>query len=192
MPSSHYAMGSPSESATATATGTVTGSTATRSLWPTRRFRRGSQQQQSVRGNVHRLQLVAFSAVGTGHSPGSSASTHHDPFELLPDERLPYHLYGQINTINTLGPAAARTRPTLLVKLGRIHIEAVVDTGASATVINETTFAQVPDKDKTRLDTYVNQLPALKSLRRACSLQVSPSTVATVSDVFAPSLWLLS
>ncbi len=45
-----------------------------------------------------------------------------------------------------------------MVKLGRIHIEALVDTGASATVINKITFAQVPDKDKIRLDTYGNQL----------------------------------
>ena len=42
-----------------------------------------------------------------------------------------------------------------MVKLGRIHIKALVDTGASATVINENTFAQVPDKDKIRLDMYV-------------------------------------
>ena len=49
-------------------------------------------------------------------------------------------------------------RPTLLVKLGRIHIEALVATGASATVINESTFSQVPDKDKVRLDTNRDQL----------------------------------
>ncbi len=42
--------------------------------------------------------------------------------------------------------------------MGRIHIEALVDTGASATVINESTFSQVPDKDKVRLDTYGDQL----------------------------------
>ncbi len=33
-----------------------------------------------------------------------------------------------------------------------------MDTGASATVINAKTFAQVPDKDKVRLDTHANQL----------------------------------
>ena len=97
VPSSHYAMGSPSESATATATGTVTGSTATRSLWPTRRFRRGPRRDNSQFGGTY-----AFSAVGTGHSPGGSASTHHDPFALLRDERRRHRLYGQINTINAL------------------------------------------------------------------------------------------
>ncbi len=49
-------------------------------------------------------------------------------------------------------------KPTLLVQLGRIHIEALVDTGASATVINKKTFSQVPDKDKVRLDIHGNQL----------------------------------
>ncbi len=76
------------------------------------------------------------------HSPGGRASTHHDPFALLCDERRHHRLNGQINTINTLGPAAARMRPTLLVQLGWIHIKALVDTGASATVTNEKTFAQ--------------------------------------------------
>ncbi len=109
-------------------------------------------------GDVRRLQLVAFSAVGTGHSPGGSASTHFHPFALLRDERRRHHLYGQINTINALGPAADRTRPTLLVQLGRTTIEALVDTGASATVINTKTFAQVADKDKVRLDTHADQL----------------------------------
>ena len=71
---------------------------------------------------------IAFSAVGTGHTPGGSASTHHDPFALLRDERRLHRLYRQINTIHALGLVAARTRPTLLVKLGRIHIKALVDT----------------------------------------------------------------
>ncbi len=117
VPSSHYAMGSPSESAATTAIGTVTSRTAARSLRSTRPIRPGPQQP--VRGDVRRLQLVTFMAVGTGHSPGGSAYTHHDPFVLLCDERRHHRLYGQINTINTLGLAAARTKPTLLVKLGR-------------------------------------------------------------------------
>ena len=104
--------------------------------------------------DARRLQRVAFLAEGTGHSPGGSAFTHHDPFALLRDNRRCHRLYGQINTINTLGPAAAQTRPTLLVQMGRIHIEVLVDTGASATFINEKTFAQVPDKDKVRLDIH--------------------------------------
>ncbi len=102
-------------------------------------------------GDVRRLQRVTFSVVGTGYNPSGSASTPHDPFALLREERRRYRLYGQINTINALEPAAARTRPTLLVQLRRIHIEVLVDTGASTTVINEKTFSQVPDKDKVRL-----------------------------------------
>ncbi len=146
---------SPARPAATTATPTVTGGATTR--WPDWHVRSGPQQQ-SARGDVRRFQHVAFLAVGTGHSPGGSASTHHDPFALLRDERRRHRLYGQINTINALGPAAARTRPTLLVQLGRTTIEALVDTGASATVINAKTFAQVPDKDKVRLDTHANQL----------------------------------
>ena len=37
-------------------------------------------------------------------------------------------------------------------------MEALVDTGGSATVINAKTFAQVADKDKVRLDTHADQL----------------------------------
>ena len=109
-------------------------------------------------GTYADFNMSPFSAVGTGHSPGGSASTHHDPFALLRDKRRLHRLYGQINTINALGLAAARTRPTLLVQLGRTTIEALVDTGASATVIKAKTFAQVADKDKVRLDTHSNQL----------------------------------
>ncbi len=157
MPSPHHALGTPSGSVATTATGTVTSRTAARSLWPAWHLCRGPKLQP-VRGDVRRLQLVAFSAVGTGHSPGGSAFTHLHPFALLRDERRHHRLYGQINTINALGPAAARTRPTLLVQLGRTYTEALVDTGASTTVINEKTFAQVPDKDKVRLDIHGNQL----------------------------------
>ncbi len=101
------------------------------------------------RGDVRRLQHVTFSTVGTGHSPGSSASTYnnHHLFALLHDERRRHRLYGQINTINTLGHEAARTRPTLLVQLGRTYTEALVYKGASATIINEKTYAQVVEED---------------------------------------------
>ncbi len=145
VPSLSHGMGPARPAAATTGTPTVTGSAAARR--PDRHVCSGPQQQ-SARGDVRRLQPVAFSAVGTWHSPGGSASTHHDPFALLRDERCCHHLYGQINTINAFGPAAARTRPTLLVQLGWTTIEALVDTSVSGTVINAKTFAQVADKDK--------------------------------------------
>ncbi len=86
-----------------------------------RRLRRGQVLQAN--------NFEQFCAQGTG-----SASTHHEPFALLCDKRRHHCLHGQISTINALGPAAALTRPTLLVQLGWIYIEAFVDTGASATI----------------------------------------------------------
>ncbi len=49
-------------------------------------------------------------------------------------------------------------QPGICGQLGTFVVDPSNDTGASATVINEKTFAQVPNKDKIRLDIHRNQL----------------------------------
>ena len=155
MPSPHHDMGSPSGLAAATATPTFNGGAITR--WQAWHIRPGPQQQP-IWVEVCQFQHITFWAVSTGNSPGGSASTDHDPVALLCDKRHNHRQYGQINTINALGQAAARTRPTLLVQLWRITIEALMDTRVSATVINEKTLVQVAKKDKVRLDIHGDKL----------------------------------
>ncbi len=145
MPSPQRDMGSPSGSAAATITLAVTGSTAAWFLWSTGHFRHGPQQQP-VWGDVRRLRLVTFSALGKVHTAVAlhtmtplRCSVTRDTTIVCTDGSIPSTHWDR-------------------QQLGRIHIEALVDTGAGATVTNGKAFAQVPEKDKVRLVINGNQL----------------------------------